>query len=113
MLLFSELKYCEENSKTCMNDGKCSSLPEDEGSYKCECPSGFKGKRCEIVPILANSTVSISTPRPLRPPTPSTKLPSPETTVAKVDDDDDHTTEPSTGGSESEVVEDEILTNEA
>lgn len=63
-----------------MNDGKCASLTEDEGSFKCECPSGFKGKRCEIVPVIANSTISAgSTIRPIL--STSTKLPSQETTT--------------------------------
>lgn len=59
----SVLNYCEKNPKTCLNDGKCTSITEDEGSFKCECPSGFKGKSCEIVPMIANSTTTTVRPR--------------------------------------------------
>lgn len=126
IMWISELKYCEENPKTCMNGGKCTSLPEDDGSYKCECPTGFKGKRCEIVPIIANATVASSTPKPSKPSglATSTKLPSQETTTARqVDDsddddvdDDDENIESSTSVSKvvaAPIVEDEISTNEA
>lgn len=45
-----------------MNGGKCTSIIKDEGSFKCECPTGFKGKSCEIVPVL-NVTTTIK-PKP-------------------------------------------------
>lgn len=98
-----------------MNGGKCTSLPEDDGSYKCECPTGFKGKRCEIVPIIANATIPSSTPKPSRPPT-STKLPTSETTTAHQENDDDDHTESSTSDSkviDAPIVDDEFITNEA
>lgn len=47
---FSELNYCELNEEACQNDGKCTSVTEEEGSFKCECPSSYRGKNCEIVP---------------------------------------------------------------
>lgn len=75
---FTELKYCDENPKTCLNGGKCTSITKDEGSFECECPTGFKGKRCEIVPYI-----STTTPKPT---TTSTKLP---TTTQSQDDKDD------------------------
>lgn len=76
--MFLELKYCEENPKTCLNGGKCTSVTKDEGEFSCECPTGFKGKRCEIVPVI-----STTTPKPT---TTSTKLP---TTTQSQDDKED------------------------
>lgn len=32
------------NSKPCLNNGTCSSLP---GTFSCECPSNFNGIQCE------------------------------------------------------------------
>lgn len=112
---FSELKYCEENHKTCLNGGKCTSLTKDEGLFECECPTGFKGKRCEIVPIIANSTIS-STSKPL---TTSTKLPNQDTSKPTEEDADEQDAgEQTTEGSshESDVVEEpsvEEIDNEA
>lgn len=54
----SELNYCELNPKTCTNGGKCTSITADEGSFKCECPTGVKGKKCDIVPMLPNATTT-------------------------------------------------------
>lgn len=48
--VFSELNYCELNEGTCQNDGKCTSVTEDAGAFKCECPSGYRGKNCENAP---------------------------------------------------------------
>lgn len=101
------MKYCEENPNSCLNGGKCTSLTEDEGLFKCECPTAFKGKRCEIVPIL-NSTISTSTSTSRPPLSTSTKLPSnQETTTSSKDDeselDDELTT--AENSSESDVVE--------
>lgn len=62
------MNYCEKNPRTCHNGGKCTSITEDEGSFKCECPSGFKGKSCEILPMIANLTLTTTTtasPKPL------------------------------------------------
>ena len=56
------MDYCERNPKTCLNGGKCTSITKDEGSFKCECPTGFKGKNCEIVPVL--STTTTAKPKP-------------------------------------------------
>lgn len=44
----TELNYCEENPNTCQNGGKCTSLIKDDGSYRCECPSGYRGRMCQI-----------------------------------------------------------------
>lgn len=57
---FSELNYCELNAGTCQNDGKCTSMTADEGSFKCECPSGYRGKKCDIVPpqMYPNATTN-------------------------------------------------------
>lgn len=110
---FSELKFCEENPKTCLNDGKCTSITKDEGLFKCECPSGFKGKKCEMVPMIANLSMTISTPKPSK----TTKLPSQETTISAENDaefDNLHTTE--AGSNEGDVVEEtsvEDIDNEA
>lgn len=38
------------NEGTCQNDGKCTSVTQDDGSFKCECPSGYRGKNCGIAP---------------------------------------------------------------
>lgn len=95
--LRSELKYCEENPKACLNGGKCTSLTEDEGSFKCECPSGFKGKNCEIIPMIASTT----TPRP-KPSTTTTKLPSQVTVNSEEDDGSDTDTEHTTVAKTSE-----------
>lgn len=96
------MKYCEENPNSCLNGGKCTSLTEDEGLFKCECPSAFKGKRCEIVPSL-NSTISTSTSTSRPPPSTSTKLPSNQETTDESELDDELTT--AENSSESDVVE--------
>ena len=41
---FSDINECADNTALC-NSGKCVNLL---GTYKCNCPSGFKGKNCEI-----------------------------------------------------------------
>lgn len=114
--MIPELKYCEENLKACQNGGKCTSLTKDEGLFACECPTGFKGKRCEIVPVIANSTI-LTTSRPL---TTSTKLPSQEPTPSEEEDDNEseQDTEQTTAVSsaEGDVVEEpsvEEIDNEA
>lgn len=58
---FLALNYCEENPNTCENDGKCTSLIKDEGSFQCECPSGYRGKRCEILPPMMTTTSTTTT----------------------------------------------------
>lgn len=78
MLCDEELNYCEDNPKTCLNGGKCTSITKDDGEFNCECPSAFKGKRCEIVPIISTTTS--------RPTTTSTTLP--PTTQSQEDKDD-------------------------
>jgi len=50
------LNYCEENPNTCENGGKCTSLIKDDGHFKCECPSGYRGNKCEIIPPMMTST---------------------------------------------------------
>lgn len=58
--LFSiaELNYCEQNANTCQNGGKCKSLIKEDGYYRCECPTGFKGRNCEIMPMSMTTTTS-------------------------------------------------------
>lgn len=97
-----------------MNGGKCTSLTKDEGLFECECPTGFKGKRCEIVPIIANSTISST----FKPPTTSTKLPIQDTSKPSKEDTDEQDGEQTTKGNshESDVVEEpsvEEIDNEA
>lgn len=112
---FAELKYCEENPKACLNGGKCTSLTKDEGSFKCECPSGFKGKNCEIVPIIANTTTP--RPRPSSTTTTTTKLPSQVTASSEEDedenDDTEHATEAKTESDAVAVASVEEIDNEA
>lgn len=57
-----ELNYCEENPQTCENGGKCTSLIKDDGNFKCECPSGYRGKRCQILPPMMMTTTSTVSP---------------------------------------------------
>lgn len=61
MLCDEELNYCEKNPNTCQNDGKCTSLIKDDGNFKCECPSGYKGQNCEILPPSMTTTSSSTT----------------------------------------------------
>lgn len=56
-----ELNYCEENPNTCENDGKCTSLIKDEGYFRCECQSGYRGKKCEILPPSMMTTTTTTT----------------------------------------------------
>lgn len=80
MLCDEELNYCEKNQNTCQNGGKCISLTREDGDFICECPSGFKGRNCEVIPmymqtsttsgfipIVANTT---TTPKPPKSTTP-------------------------------------------
>uniref|UniRef100_A0A1B0DG68 Uncharacterized protein n=1 Tax=Phlebotomus papatasi TaxID=29031 RepID=A0A1B0DG68_PHLPP len=55
MLCDEALDFCDKNPSTCTNGGKCLSLTKDEGSFRCECPSGFLGDRCEIAPMVTDS----------------------------------------------------------
>lgn len=50
--LHSELNYCEKNPNTCQNGGKCISLTREDGDFACECPSGYRGRNCELMPLL-------------------------------------------------------------
>lgn len=111
------MNYCEKNPKTCQNDGKCTSITEDEGSFKCECPSGFKGKSCEVVPMIANITLTITTtttttsPKPLS----NVKPSQPQivtTTFAESDGDLTDDLEENNKNEEKPMVDDEI-NNEA
>lgn len=71
----SELNYCELNSGTCLHDGKCTSIIKGDGSFKCECPSGFRGRNCEIVPQIF-TTVNITTSaRPNKTSSPTMPIP--------------------------------------
>ncbi|VVD03397.1 unnamed protein product [Leptidea sinapis] len=58
MLCDEELNYCENNPDTCKNDGKCQSLESGDGLFRCQCPSGIKGKYCEILPESMTTPVS-------------------------------------------------------
>jgi len=49
MLCDEELNYCETNTDVCKNDAKCISVTKDEGSYKCLCREGTRGRNCEII----------------------------------------------------------------
>lgn len=107
------MNYCEKNPKTCSNGGKCTSITEDEGSYKCECPTGFKGKSCEIVPMIGNSTISTIRPKPttttVKPTTPPTET---TTMTTELESDLADDLEASDQGDEKPTVDDE-LNNEA
>lgn len=48
-----ELNFCEKNPKTCENGGKCTSILKEDGEFTCECPTGYRGKNCEIAPPMA------------------------------------------------------------
>lgn len=49
-LYFAELNFCEENPNTCQHGGRCTSLIKDDGYFRCECPSGYRGRTCQIMP---------------------------------------------------------------
>lgn len=59
--IFLELNHCDKNPGTCKNGGKCRSLPRDDGLFVCECPSGFKGRQCELAPIPLTTTTTTTT----------------------------------------------------
>ncbi|XP_058831374.1 delta-like protein 1 [Topomyia yanbarensis] len=61
MLCDEELNYCEKNPNTCQNGAKCTSLIKDDGFYKCECPSGYKGMHCEIPPPSMTTSSTTTT----------------------------------------------------
>ncbi|XP_026752834.2 neurogenic locus protein delta-like [Galleria mellonella] len=50
MLCDKELNYCEKNPDVCKNGGKCQSLEEEDGNYRCHCPVGVSGRNCEHLP---------------------------------------------------------------
>lgn len=74
--VISELNFCELNEDTCQNDGKCTSVTEDEGAFKCECPSGYRGKNCEIAPpqMYPSANVTSAAVRPSKVPVIITSL---------------------------------------
>lgn len=41
------MNFCEKNPDTCKNGSKCISLIKDEGSYRCLCREGTRGRNCE------------------------------------------------------------------
>lgn len=55
------MNHCEKNVGTCKNGGKCTSLPEDDGSFVCECPTGYKGRQCELAPMVLTTTTTTTT----------------------------------------------------
>lgn len=61
------LNYCQLNPDTCKNGGKCSSLTQEDGFYKCECPAGYKGERCDRtnMTLTSISRVEVITPLPM------------------------------------------------
>lgn len=94
------------------------SITEDEGSFKCECPSGFKGKSCEIVPMIANITLTTKTttttatsPKPFSSVKP-TKPPIEMATLVEIDGDLIDDFEENNKDNEKPTVDDEI-NNEA
>lgn len=56
MLCDEELNFCELNSNACLNGGRCTSLSRDDGLFICECPTGFRGRHCEMAPPSMFST---------------------------------------------------------
>lgn len=64
-LSFIALNYCEENPNTCENGGKCTSLIKDDGNFKCECPSGYRGEKCEILPPMMTTSTTTTTVEPV------------------------------------------------
>lgn len=78
---FLELTYCEKNQATCLNGGRCTSLTRDDGYFICECPTGFRGRNCEILPpsmttttTTTTSTTTLSANSTIIPPTTTEKL---------------------------------------
>lgn len=63
-----QLDYCEKNTKTCLNGGKCTSLTKDDGEFKCECPTGYRGKKCEKAPAMAMKVSTTTTSTTAEPP---------------------------------------------
>lgn len=97
---FSELNFCDQNPRTCLNGGKCTSMTADDGAFKCECPTGFKGKKCEIIPILPSAaTTTISTSEPTH---------SDDTAQVDNDDDDDDKDATTESNTDSQTAADEI-----
>ena len=45
------MNYCENNPGTCENGGKCTSLIKSDGYFSCECPTAFRGDRCNLLPL--------------------------------------------------------------
>lgn len=85
-----------------MNDGKCTSMTEDDGSFACECPSGFRGKQCEISPpqmYLMTSNITLNT-RPSK--IPSTAVPTTgdftDDLMSTINDSTETTTDSGDGG---------------
>lgn len=56
MLCDEELNHCEKNPDTCQNGAKCISLIKSEGSYKCLCREGTRGRNCEISTLATTTT---------------------------------------------------------
>lgn len=85
-----ELNYCETNEDTCQNDGKCTSMTEDDGSFKCECPSGYRGKNCEISPpqMYPSANATIGGTRPTKVPVVITSM-RPQNSTAPTSSNDD------------------------
>lgn len=86
-----------------MNGGKCTSKPTDDGLFLCECPTGYKGKRCEIVPVIASTT-----PKPT---TTSTKSPTTQSEEADTNDSEEDNSDDESGSVVDE--EPEEIDNEA
>lgn len=56
-----QMDYCEKNPKTCLNGGKCTSQLKEDGEFKCECPTGYRGKQCETAPAMLMKVSTSST----------------------------------------------------
>lgn len=62
-----ELNYCDLNPDTCQNGGKCISLTKEDGYFSCDCPTGYRGERCDRtnMTLTSISHVEIITPLPM------------------------------------------------
>ena len=84
------LDFCEKNPKTCENGGKCMSMLKEEGEFRCECPTGYRGKRCETAPQVAmkSSTTTTTTSASTTTESPTTVKASPEEPEAMDEDEE-------------------------
>lgn len=108
MLCDEVLNYCELNEDTCENDGKCTSISKDDGSFRCECPSGYRGSHCEIAPPQMFPSTTSGSVRPSKMPVVITSMrPQNKTTAASI------VSSTTQSGSGDDVDDDEEIDNEA